>query len=87
MLSIFGELRSRGVERLGFVCIDGLPGLEEAITNTFPAATVCRRMVHLVRNSTKYVPDKQREAFCAGLRAIYGAVPPHGIFPEILKSA
>lgn len=72
-LSIFDELRSRGVERLGFVCIDGLPGLEEAITNTFPTATVCRCMVHLVRNSTKYVPTKQRKAFCADLRAIYGA--------------
>lgn len=73
-LSIFDELLSRGVERLGFVCIDGLPGLEEAITNTFPTATVCRCMVHLVRNSTKYVPTKQRKAFCSDLRAIYGAV-------------
>ena len=47
-LSIFDELKSRGVERLGFVCIDGLQGLEEAITNTFPTAVVCRCMVHQV---------------------------------------
>ena len=73
-LSIFDELKSRGVERLGFVCIDGLSGLEEAITNTFPTAIVCRCMVHLVRNSTKYVPTKHRKEFCADLRAIYGAV-------------
>lgn len=73
-LSIFDELKSRGVERLGFVCIDGLAGLEEAIIGTFPEAIVCRCMVHLVRNSTKYVPTKHRKEFCADLKAIYSAV-------------
>ena len=73
-LGIFDELKSRGVEKLGFVCIDGLSGLEEAITNTFPTAVVCRCMVHLVRNSTKYIPTKHRKEFCSDLRAIYGAV-------------
>lgn len=73
-LSIFDELKSRGVERLGFVCIDGLQGLEDAITNTFPTAIVCRCMVHLVRNSTKYIPSKHRKEFCTDLREIYGAV-------------
>lgn len=73
-LSIFDELKSRGVERLGFVCIDGLKGLEEAITSTFPTAVVCRCMVHLVRNSTRYIPTKYRKEFCADLKAIYSAV-------------
>lgn len=73
-ISIFDELKSRGVEKLGFVCIDGLSGLEEAITNTFPEAIVCRCMVHLVRNSTKYIPTKHRKEFCADLRKIYSAV-------------
>lgn len=73
-LSIMDELKSRGVEKLGFVCIDGLTGLEEAIVNTFPQAIVCRCMVHLVRNSTKYIPTKHRKEFCADLKAIYGAV-------------
>mgnify|MGYP002799308024 CR=1 FL=1 len=73
-LGIFDELKARGVEKLGFVCIDGLAGLEEAITNTFPNSIVCRCMVHLVRNSTKYIPTKHRKEFCADLKAIYGAV-------------
>lgn len=73
-LSVFDELKSRGIERLGFVCIDGLKGLEEAITETFPGAVVCRCMVHLVRNSTKYVPTKNRKEFCRDLKSIYGAV-------------
>lgn len=73
-LSVFDELKSRGVEKLGFVCIDGLSGLEEAVTNTFPGATVCRCMVHLVRNSTKYIPFKNRKEFCSDLKEIYTAV-------------
>lgn len=73
-LSIFDELKARGVKQLGFVCIDGLAGLEEAITSTFPKAIVCRCMVHLVRNSTKYVPTKHRKEFCADLKAMYAAV-------------
>ena len=47
---------------------------KEAITNTFPTAVVCRCMVYLVRNSTKYIPTKHRKEFCSDLRAIYGAV-------------
>ena len=73
-LSIFDELKARGVQKLGFVCIDGLSGLEDAITNTFPEAIVCRCMVHFVRGSTKYIPTKYRKEFCADLKAIYGAV-------------
>lgn len=73
-LTVFDELKARGVERLGFVCIDGLKGMEEAIIATFPEAVVCRCMVHLVRNSTKYIPTKKRKEFCSDLKRIYGAV-------------
>lgn len=73
-LSIFDELKARGVKKLLFVCIDGLSGLEEAIKNVFPTAVVQRCMVHLVRNSTKYIPVKQRKEFCTDLKAIYSAV-------------
>lgn len=73
-LSIFDELKARGVKKLLFVCIDGLSGLEEAIKNVFPTAVVQRCMVHMVRNSTKYIPVKQRKEFCTDLKAMYGAV-------------
>ena len=73
-LGVFDELKSRGVERMGFVCIDGLKGMEQAITSTFPQTVVCRCMVHLIRNSTKYVPTKERKEFCADLKKIYAAV-------------
>jgi transposase-like protein len=72
-LSIFDELRTRGVKKLGFVSIDGLSGLEEGIRSIFPEAVVQRCMVHLVRNSIKYIPSKHYKAFCADLKAMYAA--------------
>jgi transposase-like protein len=72
-LSIFDELRTRGVKKLGFVSIDGLSGLEEGIRSIFPEAIVQRCMVHLVRNSIKYIPSKHYKAFCADLKTMYAA--------------
>jgi len=72
-LSIFDELRTRGVKKLGFVSIDGLSGLEDGIRSIYPEAIVQRCMVHLVRNSVKYIPSKHYKAFCADLKAMYGA--------------
>jgi transposase-like protein len=72
-LTIFDELKSRGVKKLGFVSIDGLKGLEEGIRAMFPEAVVQRCIVHLVRNSVRYVPSKHYKAFCADLKAMYGA--------------
>ena len=73
-LTVFDELKSRGVEKFGFVCIDGLKGMEQAINMTFPEAVVCRCMVHLVRNSTKYIPTKERKEFCGDVKRIYAAI-------------
>lgn len=73
-LSIFDELKSRGVKKVHFVSIDGLKGLEESVKNAFEQAIVQRCMVHLVRNSIKYVPTKYYKAFCVDLKAMYGAV-------------
>ena len=53
--------------------IDGLTGLEEGIKNVYPGAVVQRCIVHLVRNSIKYIPSKYYKAFCAELKAMYGA--------------
>lgn len=72
-LSIFDELKTRGVKNIGFVSIDGLTGLEEGINSVYPGAVVQRCMVHLVRNSVKYIPSKHYKAFCADLKAMYGA--------------
>jgi transposase-like protein len=72
-LSVFTELKSRGLEDCFVACVDGLNGLPEAIEAVYPMAQVQLCIVHKVRNSLKYVPGKERKSVAADLRAIYGA--------------
>jgi transposase-like protein len=72
-LSVFTELKTRGVEDCFIACVDGLQGLPEAIETVFPHTPVQLCIVHKGRNSLKYVPWKERKAVAADLRAIYGA--------------
>lgn len=72
-LSVFTELQNRGMKDCFIACVDGLTGLPEAIEAVFPQTRVQLCMVHLVRNSLKYVSYKQRKAVAADLKAIYGA--------------
>ena len=72
-LQIFDELKRRGVEDVAFISMDGLPGLEEGAKNIFPKAVVQRCIVHLVRNSIKYIPSKHYKEFTANLKLIYQA--------------
>ena len=72
-LSVFTDLKNRGVEDCFIACIDGLKGLPEAIEAVFPKTQVQLCIVHKVRNSLKYVPWKERKAVAADLRAIYAA--------------
>ena len=71
--AILSELRSRGVEELFIVCVDGLQGFQEAIENIYPHAVVQRCVVHQIRNGFKYIAYKDRSSFSADLRTIYQA--------------
>ncbi len=72
-LSVFNELKSRGVEDCFIACVDGLKGLPEAIEAVYPQTRVQLCIVHQVRNSLKYVSWKDRKAVAASLRLIYAA--------------
>lgn len=72
-MGVFDELRQRGVENVLFVSMDGVVGLEEGLRSAFPDAVPQRCVVHMVRNSLKYVPQKEAAAFCRDIRAVYGA--------------
>lgn len=72
-LSVFNELKSRGVEDCFIACVDGLKGLPEAIEAVYPQTRVQLCIVHQVRNSLKYVSWKDRKAVAASLRSIYAA--------------
>lgn len=72
-LSIFNELKSRGVKDCFIACVDGLAGLPEAIEAVFPDTQVQLCIVHKLRNSFKFVAWKDRKAVAKDLRAVYGA--------------
>ena len=72
-LSVFNELKNRGVQDCFIACVDGLKGLPEAIEAVLPGTQVQLCIVHKLRNSLKYVPWKERKAVAKDLRAIYAA--------------
>ncbi len=72
-LSVMNHLKNRGVQDVLILCADGLTGIKEAINAAFPQTEYQRCIVHQVRNTLKYVADKDRKAFAADLKKIYGA--------------
>lgn len=76
-MQIVTELKSRGVEQIYVACVDGLKGFTEAINSIFPNTTVQLCIVHMVRNSVKYVSYKDLKAVTADLKKIYTATNEH----------
>lgn len=72
-MSIMTELKNRGIQDIFIACVDGLKGFEEAIHAIFPQTTVQLCIVHMVRNSLKFVPWKDKKAVAADLKKIYEA--------------
>ena len=67
-MQIFDELKARGVEDVLFISMDGVSGLEEGARSIFKDVVVQRCIVHLIRNSIKYVPSRDYKAFTAQLK-------------------
>lgn len=73
-MQIFDEIKSRGVEDIFFISMDGVSGLEDGAKAIFPNVVVQRCIVHLIRNSIRYVPSKDYKKFTADIKRVYGAV-------------
>lgn len=73
-LGILTELKTRGVQDVFIACVDGLTGMDEAIQTAFPKTWVQLCIVHMVRNSLKFVSYKHRKEMAGDLKAIYRAV-------------
>ena len=73
-LNALNELKNRGVQDIMIICADGLTGIKEAIAAAFPKTDYQRCMVHMVRNTLKYVASKDMKSFAADLKTIYNAV-------------
>jgi len=70
-MGIMTELKNRGVEDILIACIDGLKGLPEAINAVYPKTHIQLCIVHMIRNSTRFVSFKERKTLCADLKQIY----------------
>ena len=73
-MQVLNDLKQRGVRDILICCVDGLTGFPEAIEAVFPRTTVQTCIVHLIRNSLKYVPRREREQVARDLKPIYTAV-------------
>jgi putative transposase len=72
-LSVLTDLKNRGVSDIFIACCDGLSGFPEAIETAFPKAQIQLCIVHMIRNSLKYVSYKNYKEVCADLKNIYRA--------------
>ena len=72
-LNILNELKSRGLKDILILCADGLKGLPEAISTTYPNTEFQRCIVHMIRNTMAYVSYKDRKELAADLKTIYKA--------------
>jgi putative transposase len=72
-LAVFTELHARGVKDIFITCMDGLTGLPEALESVFPQTRVQLCMVHLVRNSLRYMSYRHAKEVAADLKTIYTA--------------
>ena len=73
-MQIVTELKNRGVKGIYVACVDGLKGFPEAINSIYPNTTVQLCIVHMIRNSVKYVSYKDLKEVTADLKKIYTAV-------------
>lgn len=72
-LGVLNELKNRGVKDILILCADGLSGIKESINVAFPDTEYQRCIVHQVRNTLKYVSDKDKKQFANDLKTIYHA--------------
>jgi hypothetical protein len=64
------EIKKRGVKDIFITCVDGLKGFPEAIEATFPKTEVQLCVVHMIRNSLRYVSWKDRKALASDLKGV-----------------
>lgn len=72
-LMVLTELKNRGVQDILIACCDGLQGFPDAIETVFPETLVQTCIVHMIRNSTRYVNWKERKQLARDLKPIYKA--------------
>ena len=72
-LGMLNDLKNRGLKDVLFFCVDGLAGFKEAINAVFPNAQIQRCVIHMLRNSFKYVSYKDLKKFASDFKNVYNA--------------
>jgi transposase-like protein len=72
-MGVLTQIKNRGVEDILIACMDGLTGFPEALSAIYPQTRVQLCIVHMVRNSTRFVSWKDLKKLCADLKAVYSA--------------
>ena len=73
-LSVLTELKNRGLNDILIACVDGLKGFPDAINSVYPKTRIQLCIIHMVRNSLKYVSWKDYKAVTSDLKRVYQAV-------------
>ena len=84
-LSVLNSLKNRGVKDIFVLCADGLSGIKESIATAFPKTEYQRCIVHQVRNTLKYVANKDMKEFAKDLKTIYHAADEKTGYEQMLK--
>lgn len=72
-LSVITDLKNRGVEDILITCVDGLKDFPEAIHSVFPKTEIQTCVVHQIRNSLRYIVEKDKKPFIVDLKRVYQA--------------
>lgn len=72
-MQVVTELKNRGIQQIYIACVDGLKGFPDAINSIFPKTIVQLCIVHMIRNSVKYVSYKDLKSVTSDLKKIYTA--------------
>lgn len=84
-LSVLTELRNRGLEHILIACVDGLTGFPDAVEVVYPKARIQLCIVHMVRNSLRYVAWKDYRKVAADLKNIYRSATEQEALSELEK--
>lgn len=84
-LSVITELRNRGVEDIFIACIDGLKGFPEAISSIYPSTEIQLCIIHVLRNTLRYVATKNQKEVARDLKAVYSAPTEEAGLAELEK--
>ena len=73
-MSVLTDIKNRRVDDILIACMDGLTSFPDAVKAVFPDTHIQHCIVHMIRNSTKFVSYNDLKAICKDLKKVYSAI-------------